>query len=370
MKRESGAMLLNLNALRAFAALCVVFYHITSDAGLDLGIDIGTRGVDIFFVISGFIITYASSRSADQFFTRRLIRIVPFYWAATLAVFAIAAVLPNLFRSTQPDLVQLLCSLFFIPRETTYAGLFPTLILGWSLNYEMYFYVAFAIALAISARWAPVLCSAIIAAVLIAIDASGATHPSITFYTRGLVFEFVFGIAAFYVVRSIGQHRDAMPSRAIGIALLFLIAIVACVVLALIEHGGGYGLPRQLSSGVPAFFLVTSMILVEEIYAVSTRNRAVYLVGESSYILYLIHPYIVYGLLRTVFKHADGYGTATIVGLIVLLLAVATAIAVAIHLVFEKPLMEALRRRLLRPRVAKVADQLHEPHAKAAPPSV
>ena len=103
---------------------------------------------------------------------------------------------------------------------------------------------------------------------------------------------------------------------------------------------------------------------------VNTRNRAVYLVGEASYILYLIHPYIVYGLLRTVFHHADGYGIATIVGLIVLLLAVATAIAVAIHLVFEKPLMEALRKRLLRPRVAKVADQLHEPHAKADPPPV
>jgi peptidoglycan/LPS O-acetylase OafA/YrhL len=370
MKREAGAMLLNLNALRAFAALCVVFYHITSEAGLDLGINIGTRGVDIFFVISGFIITYASSRSAEQFFTRRLIRIVPFYWAATLAVFAIVAVLPNLFRSTKPDLVQLICSLFFIPRETDYAGLFPTLILGWSLNYEMYFYVAFAVALAISARWAPVLCSAIIAAVLLAIDASGATHPSVTFYARGLVFEFVFGIAAFYAVRWIGRHREAMPPRTVGIPLLFLAAAAACVVLAAIEHAGGYGLPRQLSSGVPAFFVVTAMILVEEIYAVSTRNRTLYLVGEASYILYLIHPYIVYGLLRTVFKHADGYGTVTIAGLIALLLAISTAIAVAIHLVFEKPLMEALRKRLLRPRVADVADRLHEPQAKASPHAI
>lgn len=299
---------------------------------------------------------------------RRLIRIVPFYWAATLAVFAIAAVLPNLFRSTRPDIVQLICSLFFIPRETDYAGLFPTLVLGWSLNYEMYFYVVFAIALAISTRWAPVLCSAIIAAVMLAIDASGAAHPSVTFYSRGLVFEFVFGIAAYYAIRWVAQRRDAMPSRAIGIPLLFLVAIAACVVLAIIEHAGGYGLPRQISSGVPAFFLVTAMILVEEIYAVSTRNRTLYLVGEASYILYLIHPYIVYGLLRTVFRHADGYGSAAIVGLIILLLAVATAIAVAIHLVFEKPLMEALRRRLLRPRVAHIADRLHEPHAKATPP--
>lgn len=368
MKHESGTMLLNLNALRAFAALCVVFYHITSDAGLDLGINIGTRGVDIFFVISGFIITYASSRSAEQFFTRRLIRIVPFYWTATFAVFAIAAALPNLFRSTKPDVVQLICSLFFVPRETDYAGLFPTLILGWSLNYEMYFYVVFAIALAMSKRWAPILCSAIIASILVAIDASGATHPSLTFYSRGLVLEFMFGIATFYIVRGLGQHGEAMPSRAIGIPILFLIAIAACIALAIIEQAGGYGLPRQLSSGIPAFFLVTAMILVEEIYAVSTRNRMVYLIGEASYILYLIHPYIVYGLLRTVFKDAGGWGTPAIVGLIVLLLAIAMAIAVTIHLVFEKPLMEALRRHLLRSRVSKVADRPYGPHAKAEPP--
>lgn len=369
MKRESGGtMLLNLNALRAFAALCVVYYHITSEAGLGLPIAVGTRGVDIFFVISGFIITYASARSAEQFFTRRLIRIVPFYWAATLAVFAIAVVVPNLFHNTRADLTQLLCSLFFIPRETSYAGLFPTLILGWSLNYEMYFYVVFAIALALSARWAPVLCSAAIAAVLVAIDLSGATHPSITFYARGIVLEFVFGIAAFYAVRWIGGHRAALPARAIGIPFLFAIAIAACVVLAVAEHAGGYGLPRQISSGVPAFFLVTAIILVEEIYAVSTRNRALYLVGEASYILYLIHPYIVYGVLRTVFRHASDYGIVATIALIAMLLALAAAIAVGIHLVFEKPLMEWLRKRLLRPRVAAVADRLHEPHAASAPP--
>lgn len=370
MTRAPGAMLLNLNALRAFAALCVVFYHITSEAGLDLPIAVGTRGVDVFFVISGFIITYASRRSAEQFFTRRLIRIVPFYWAATLAVFAIAAVLPNVFRSTRPDFVQLVCSLFFIPRETDYAGLFPTLILGWSLNYEMYFYVAFAAALAISARWAPVLCCAIIAAVLFAIDASGATHPSVTFYARGIVFEFALGIAAFYVVHWSVLHRETWPSRRVGVPLLLLAAITALVVLVIVEHAGDYGLAREIGSGVPAFFLVTTMILIEEVYAVSLRGRPIYLVGEASYILYLIHPYIVYGLLRTLLRGAGNYGPVTLVGLIALLLTIATAIAVAIHLVFEKPLMERLRKRLLRPRVARVADRLHEPHADSKPPPV
>jgi len=356
-------MLMNLNTLRAFAALCVVYYHITSEAGLNLPISIGTRGVDVFFVISGFIITYAAAKNPDQFFARRLIRIVPFYWAATLAVFAIAVVLPNLFHNTKADVAQLLCSLFFIPRETDYAGMFPTLILGWSLNYEMYFYALFALSLLVDKVRAPIICSVLIAAVLLAIDLSGATHPSILFYARPLVFEFVFGVFAFYLVSWIAANRARLPSRGAGLALIVAAMLLALVALGIGEYGKGFGLSREISAGVPAFFLVTGTILAELIYGVSIRSRALYLIGESSYILYLIHPYVVYGLLRTVFRHADAFGALATSVLILALLAAATLVAVAIHLGFEKPVMDWLRHRLLRPRTARIAEHQHEPNA-------
>ncbi|MEO5558588.1 MAG: acyltransferase [Dokdonella sp.] len=356
-------MLMNLNTLRAFAALCVVYYHITSEAGLNLAVNIGTRGVDVFFVISGFIITYASSKNADQFFTRRLIRIVPFYWAATALVFAIALVLPNLFHNTRADFTQLLCSLFFIPRETEYAGLFPTLILGWSLNYEMYFYALFALSLLIDKVRAPIICSALIALVLIAIDASGATHSSVTFYARPLVFEFVFGVVAFYLVGWVESHKDGMPGRRSGLALIALVMLLACAALGIGEYGHGYGLPREISAGVPAFLLVVGTILVELVYGLSIKSRILFLIGESSYILYLIHPYVVYGILRTLFRDASESSSLTIAALIVALLATSTMVAVAIHLIFEKPVMEWLRRRLLRPRTARIAEQLHQPES-------
>ena len=128
-------MLLNLHLLRAIAALAVVYFHSTSEAGLNLPVSIGSHGVDVFFVISGFIIAYIGTRSPDRFLIRRFISIVPFYWAATLAVFGAAALAPHMLHSTRADYVQLLCSLFFIPRETPYAGVVPTLVLGWTLNY-------------------------------------------------------------------------------------------------------------------------------------------------------------------------------------------------------------------------------------------
>src|ERR1041384_763192 len=152
-------VLLNLHLLRAFAALAVVYFHITSPNGLNLSPNIGSHGVDMFFVISGFIIAAIGARSPDRFLVRRFIRIVPFYWTATLAIFALSALVPQYFHSTRPDVVQLVCSLFFVPRQTSYSGMVPTLLLGWSLNYEMYFYVLFALALAIAPRIAPLTCS-------------------------------------------------------------------------------------------------------------------------------------------------------------------------------------------------------------------
>ena len=73
-------MIYNLQLLRALAALAVVYFHVTSEAGLGLPVNIGAHGVDVFFVISGFIIAYIGARSPDGFLLRRLIRIVPFYW--------------------------------------------------------------------------------------------------------------------------------------------------------------------------------------------------------------------------------------------------------------------------------------------------
>lgn len=346
-RKTEPSLLVNLNTLRALAALAVVYFHTTSVAGLNLRLSVGSRGVDIFFVISGFIIAYIGSRNADHFFTRRLIRIVPFYWAATFAVFSVVLVLPNLLRSTQPDITQLFCSLFFIPRETGYSGMFPTLVLGWSLNYEMYFYVVFSLSLLISRRLAPVICCVAITAIMLIIRASGAENPSIQFYARPLVFEFVFGIGIFYLLYWLERYRavlDAAVSGKIFLAIL-LLASVATIFFA--EYRNGFGLPRPLISGISAFFIVFSAIMLERIYRVKIDSRILFLLGESSYILYLIHPYIVFGLLRTVLRGAHNESSPAIIIIIVSLLAISSACAITIHLLFEKPVMQWLRRRML-----------------------
>jgi exopolysaccharide production protein ExoZ len=341
-------MLLNLYLLRAIAALGVVYFHTTSEAGLNLPVSVGSHGVDVFFVISGFIIAYIGARSPDRFLTRRLIRIVPFYWTATLAVFGVAVLAPHILRSTQADYVQLLYSLFFIPHETAHAAMVPTLILGWSLNYEMYFYVLFALALAIAPRRAPVLCALGIIATALLLEVSGISHPSVRFYARPLVFEFVYGVCVYYLLVAAERHIGWYAQRP-GIRWgLWVAALSAALSIGVEEAYGGFGLPRFLSAGVPAFVLVLAALLLERMYGVMTKSNIVLVVGESSYILYLIHPYVIYGVLRTAFStHAELSLPATI-ALVIALPLVSTVVAVAIHVWFERPVLTSLRRSLLR----------------------
>ena len=342
-------MLRNLHLLRAVAALAVVYFHITSEAGLNLPVNIGSHGVDVFFVISGFLMSYIGARSPDRFLIRRLIRIVPLYWTATLAVFATAVLAPHVLRSTHADYLQLLCSLFFIPRETAYGEVLPTLILGWSLNYEMYFYVMFALALAISPRKAPLICCVEIVAVALLIDVSGVSHPSVRFYARPLVFEFVFGVCAYYAFTAAERDIGWFAQRSSIRWGLLLAALGAAFVIGLEELHGGFRLPRFAVAGLPALALVLSALVLERVYGVSAKSNVVLLVGESSYILYLLHPYVVYGLLRTTREARTPPSFAGEILVVTALLLVSTLAAVAVHAWFEKPVMARLRRRLLPP---------------------
>src|SRR5260221_5541231 len=145
--------------LRAIAATMVVFVHM--DLQLQrlhyptLGTNWMASGVDIFFVISGFIMWTSVERrpemTASSFFRNRLIRIVPLYWFATTLVLMVALIAPQVLNTTVLRPWHAIASYLFIPARHPTTGLFwPLLIPGWSLNYEMLFYAIFAIAIALS----------------------------------------------------------------------------------------------------------------------------------------------------------------------------------------------------------------------------
>ncbi len=148
-------MIVNLQILRAFAAMLVVWVHtyvllpetlVPAWTGR-----IGYGGVDLFFVLSGFIMvrtTVGNPLSPAAFMRKRISRIVPLYYVFTILTAVVAMSLPHLMNSTQLDTVQIIKSLLFIPFEKTPDRIYPVLYLGWTLNYEMFFYLIFSASLA------------------------------------------------------------------------------------------------------------------------------------------------------------------------------------------------------------------------------
>jgi exopolysaccharide production protein ExoZ len=141
-------MLTNLQAVRAFAAIAVVIFHFGLLPATTLSFPVGAAGVDLFFVLSGFIIAHSSARSARHFLAHRLIRVVPAYWIAT----ALATLFTLRHLDPGEAFGWLVQSLFYLPGP----GGRPALIfVGWTLVYELAFYLLYWLALRFGPRRAP-----------------------------------------------------------------------------------------------------------------------------------------------------------------------------------------------------------------------
>jgi peptidoglycan/LPS O-acetylase OafA/YrhL len=136
-------MIVSIQLLRFLAAILVAYTHYAGHEAF-VGIKFGGFGVDIFFVISGYVISLIVSRQKnhESFLARRFIRIVPLYWIVTLILYIGIVISPslaseNLLKTT--TLTNLLYSLVFLPNPE-YARFLPVLSLGWTLNLELLFY--------------------------------------------------------------------------------------------------------------------------------------------------------------------------------------------------------------------------------------
>jgi exopolysaccharide production protein ExoZ len=323
-------MIANIQMLRAFAALAVVFYH----AGYVIPGTLHTDflGVPIFFVISGFIMTHITGVSCDAFLLHRLIRIVPLYWVLS-AFYAVLVLVVYPLMSKQSDNIvtvsTLLRDLFFIPRLDR-AGeiVYPVLSVGWTLNLEMWFYLLFAAALAISRRLAPVMVAAAVVAVWL-LRSSLPTPAS--FYAHDYVVFFALGIVVYYA------SRIPMWPAMLG-ALIAIVGVGALIDFAMTNS--------RVAMQVAPPLIVLGAVLLEN-GGIACGSRLILALGASSYALYLCHPFVV-GVIRDLAKRVAGLDAQT--HLVAALLAVALSAIVAwfIFVWIEKPLLKILRARTFR----------------------
>jgi len=255
--------------LRAFAALVVVFFH----AGWKpFGNGFGGFGVDIFFVISGYIMTRICESSPQFFFRRRLIRVGPPYWLLTILLYFVVKFFPGLVDLTRAEPIFLLKSLLFIPLFKAPGDIQPILFLGWTLNFEMFFYVSVALGLLLFRRRPLVLASLIVATTTLACHI-------------WIVLEFLIGAAVYYIAAFVPE-RSIRPFRvffalAMGGSAVFLIAYQSLSM-------AGARLPLSVAS----FVMVLSAALLSK-SGWDTNISWIVLAGDASYMLYLLHPYCI-----------------------------------------------------------------------------
>lgn len=294
-----------IQILRVLAALMVVAHHATITLAQRNHLPIatwinGASGVDLFFVISGFVMTISSAplRTARYplrtFLARRIERVVPMYWLVTTLKVAVLLSIPALGINAMGGFRHVLSSYLFIPSYNPQAAVEPVVVVGWTLNFEMAFYVLFAVALATRAKplW-------IIAPPILAIAVWRGSHNllgpvALSFFESTLPLEFLFGAAL----------GTALPYVQRLHWTLGLGAILCGLPVLLFWREAHFSVLRGLYWGVPALLVVAGAISMEDRWG-RRSPRWLLELGDASYSIYLVHTFSlpVVGMLLSRVHH-------------------------------------------------------------------
>jgi exopolysaccharide production protein ExoZ len=276
--------MLGIQYLRGAAALGVVVFHASQAAGFP--IEAGAFGVDVFFVLSGFLmmaITTGATRPWP-FLRDRALRIVPLYWIASVAALCLGAA--GIFWT--PSRLQALASFAFIPYgpESGAPYYYPVLTIGWTLNYEMFFYCVFAASLFLkrSARL-PALTALFGALVALRYLLAPAAAP-LLFWSDPLILEFLAGAWVGATWRRGGLHRQGRAWALAGAAVLaFLLVRQPLPPLPLLDS--------RLPNCLPAVLALLAMLEWERQPGGVPYRRLPALIGDASYSIYLWHVFAI-----------------------------------------------------------------------------
>lgn len=326
--------LLSIQYLRAIAALMVVLHHMRySQPWLFNPLEEYNSfawGVHIFFVISGFIMYVAARHEKPfEFLRRRVIRIIPLYWCVTIALFIYNKKL-HIFSATGEELSHVLKSLAFIPHYNSSKIMWPYLIPGWTLNYEMFFYFIFFGAL-ISGR---VLKTTSI--MIIVLFLSGRLFelntPVMITYTSPVLVEFLVGVWVAWMYEKKYLHKYniwLLPAGFIGLFLL-----------------------PTLKEEFPLIWGQIVCVSIIIIGAVSLETETPYnkfakLIGDASYSIYLTHTVISWRIAHKIIPRIPLEGWIQFISWVVFSLSVSIVVGVLVYLYFEKPLLKWLRAHMM-----------------------
>ncbi|QDD89926.1 acyltransferase family protein [Pseudomonas oryzihabitans] len=290
-------MLHSIQYLRAAAALMVVLHHIAIK-GQQYGSDafsfltVGQFGVDLFFIISGFIMchtTHGKNLSFGRFMLARVQRILPLYWLFTAVALLLWLSFPNMVNAGGGE-TSIWASWLLAPNGMRYL-----VDNGWTLRYEFLFYLIFGLSLMLTKGKRQLL----VASVLLLLALTGLLvkpeNSWLQFLLDPLLLEFLMGIAVFHLWRS--GHLGRWPLSLLG--LVGLVALIYQNDQGLVETPLG----RVFSGGLPMMLICLSVVGAEDRLS-GWRNmfKPLERLGDSSYSLYLSHVFVLSPLARVAQK--------------------------------------------------------------------
>lgn len=291
----------SIQILRGIAALFVVCFHFryaVNDiyAQKDIGnrlFEFGSFGVDLFFIISGFIMAMSARKNENlsEFFIKRFFRIYPLYF--------VVLTLYILLSFNEYSLPQIIKSYLLVPidykSEMPYYG-YSIMAIAWTLTYEFWFYFIFGISKKLSYKNKFIISSVLLSAPVVLvnginIDAFHANYVlnwgvfnNIQFITNPVVYNFILGILSFNICVFVSKHKELLrPALSLVLPLLLLYGVIGVVSI----RGMGHGINQW---GWYCFIIVTSIVISEMYFKDMYANSKMVYLGEISFSIYLIHP--------------------------------------------------------------------------------
>ncbi|HBR1163841.1 TPA: acyltransferase [Klebsiella quasipneumoniae subsp. similipneumoniae] len=294
---SSKKSIIGIQYLRGYAAILVVITHFFNNGGyisdsLNLKL-IGEFGVDIFFIISGFIMAYTlpefdhsnNRREAISFIKKRILRIYPIYLLILTPILVIY-IIKVAIGKTDLSISSIFGSIFLLPGFTNddrYRMINPP---AWTLVYEMFFYVTLTITIFFSKnkKTSILFYSFLILLVLIVVNffnfqGEKMGWVNLTYMIGDPIFiDFVMGFLLFYMLKI--KIKANIKLSFMLLLCIFITFIATSLSLA--------GIPRLMCYGIPAFILVSIFTLSDTIS--SSKNKMLAFIGGASYSIYLSHP--------------------------------------------------------------------------------
>ncbi len=339
-------MIVSIQYLRAIAAFFVLLSHVAEkNLGLFGGemfyfwFHAGEFGVDIFFIVSGFIMSYTTQnihQTPYAFFTfikKRIIRIIPLYWFLTFIALAIFIVIPEKVNSSGGFETVPFQSFFLLPilRDEVYL-----LNVGWTLRYEFIFYFIFSIGLLFSKNIGTFLVILVLSLLMIipsVLDLSS-LHDYYYNFLNNLFFEFALGILLFRLTQKIKN----IPN------MLSILFIVVGFILFYTLQSGMIELTniRGVDSGLIALMICFGFVSLEP-YFIKNPIELFMKLGVASYSTYLLHPFIL-SAFRMIYNKVPQFSSLNEIIITAILIVTSLFFGYLCYIFIEKNLIKITKR--------------------------